>query len=328
MSEFDRRCRAVATLIADYRQGEIVAPDDAHVARWVRQFPAAVHESLLAEMEHVLRKTYYSKAKVSKFLAGLVTHGTLGGDDPKGFWKTTEFLHLQRAGNSQREFLAIFEQALRTKTGLSLADCGSGQPQRFFYLDDALFSGGRIKSDLTRWIEEEAPQEAEVIVAVIGIHEQGHYFAKKDLAAAIKEAGKKIKIRWGKAIDIEDRIFNVDTSDVLRPTGPGGDEAVAAYVANLGKAQTWRSPGRQGSRKLFSGERGRELLEQEFLKAGVRIRACSPYLNDYQRPLGNTVMRTTGFGTMLVTWRNCPNNAPLVLWAGNPWYPLFPRKTN
>jgi ATP-dependent DNA helicase RecQ len=39
---------------------------------------------------------------------------------------------------------------------------------------------------------------------------------------------------------------------------------------------------------------------------------------------------------MLVTYRNCPNNAPLVLWYGNPslprshplskWWPLFPRR--
>lgn len=53
-----------------------------------------------------------------------------------------------------------------------------------------------------------------------------------------------------------------------------------------------------------------------------------PYLNEYQRPLGNMVLETLGFGSMLVTFRNCPNNSPLALWAGDPWYPLFPRKVN
>lgn len=83
-----------------------------------------------------------------------------------------------------------------------------------------------------------------------------------------------------------------------------------------------------GAAGLFSGENGRGLVEQEFLKAGVGIRDQSPYLTKYQRPLGNSVLETLGFGSMIVTYRNCPNNAPLALWAGDPWYPLFPRKTN
>jgi hypothetical protein len=37
---------------------------------------------------------------------------------------------------------------------------------------------------------------------------------------------------------------------------------------------------------------------------------------------------TLGFGSLIVTYRNCPNNAPLALWVDHPWYPLFPRTTN
>jgi hypothetical protein len=40
------------------------------------------------------------------------------------------------------------------------------------------------------------------------------------------------------------------------------------------------------------------------------------------------VLETLGFGSLIVTFRNCPNNTPLALWAGDPWYPLFPRITN
>ncbi len=39
-------------------------------------------------------------------------------------------------------------------------------------------------------------------------------------------------------------------------------------------------------------------------------------------------LETLGFGSLVVTFRNCPNNAPLALWVGDPWYPLFPRTTN
>ena len=69
-------------------------------------------------------------------------------------------------------------------------------------------------------------------------------------------------------------------------------------------------------------------LPDTLLASGLHIRSICPYLNVYQRPLGNMVLETFGFGALVVTFRNCPNNAPLALWAGDPWYPLFPRKTN
>jgi hypothetical protein len=90
----------------------------------------------------------------------------------------------------------------------------------------------------------------------------------------------------------------------------------------------FRTPGNVGENKFFSCEDGRHLLEQEFLKAGAKIRSLCPHLNKYQRPLGNMVLETLGFGSLFVTFRNCPNNCPLAFWAGDPWYPLFPRKTN
>lgn len=151
---------------------------------------------------------------------------------------------------------------------------------------------------------------------------------RKALNETINTSEKKISIKWGQLISIEDGLFAADASDVLRPTGPGTDLAVANYIATLGKAQTWRAGTSVGPKQFFSSEQGRQLLEQEFLKAGVSVRALCPHLNAYQRPLGNTTMKTTGFGTMFATYRNCPNNAPLVLWAGDPWHPLLRRVTN
>jgi hypothetical protein len=103
---------------------------------------------------------------------------------------------------------------------------------------------------------------------------------------------------------------------------------MAEYVQALRYPVMLRTPGNLGENGFYSSEEGRDVLEQEFLKAGLHIRSICPYLNEFQRPLGNTVLDTLGFGSLFVTFRNCPNNAPLALWAGAPWYPLFPRKTN
>lgn len=84
----------------------------------------------------------------------------------------------------------------------------------------------------------------------------------------------------------------------------------------------------------LKAEAGRQLLESEFLIAGVKIRSLIQSPKDFIRPLGCGNFGV-GFGSMLVTYRNCPNNCPLALWWGDPeatsgalhWYPLLSRKT-
>lgn len=328
MSNRNQLLQSIATIITDYQSGILPMPTPAHVNQWIDQFPAGKQLHILAEMEHVLSKTYFSKAKVESFMRSVIGHNGWIQGDAVEFWRATHFLNLQPQGNSQRELLALFDQELAKITGLSIAQCGKGN--RFVYIDDGLFSGGRLGSDLKSWIENVAPQNAELIIATIAVHTQGLYFTKRSLNAANTESGKNLTIKWGHLISIEDGIFEekVNASDVLRPTGPGTDPAVAAYIVTLGKDQTWRAGASVGPKQFFSSDQGRQVLEQEFLKAGVAVRDMCPLLNAYQRPLGNTTMRTIGFGTMFATYRNCPNNAPLVLWAGDPWYPLLRRVTN
>ena len=165
-------------------------------------------------------------------------------------------------------------------------------------------------------------------VITMGLHSGGQFYAKGRIDTAAKAAGKAITLTWWRAVEIEDRKAYTDSSDVLRPTAIPNDPPTQAYVQSLGYEPALRKPGNVGGKGFFSSEQGRNLLEQELLKTGVHIRSICPNLSIYQRPLGNMVLKTTGFGSMLVTFRNCPNNAPLALWAGNPWYPLFARKTN
>jgi len=198
----------------------------------------------------------------------------------------------------------------------------------YIYIDDVLFSGGRIKHDVTRWIKGDAPQKVKLAIITIAYHRLGQWRTSNDIAAAAKEAGKEIDVTWWRAFEIEDRKKYMENSDVLRPTALPVDPATSAYVADLKIEPVFRAPGQLGALGFFSSEYGRSLLEQQFLVSGVNVRKRCPYLNTYMRPLGNSMMGTTGFGSMIVTYRNCPNNAPLVLWAGSPWYPLFPRRTN
>ncbi|PBB52138.1 hypothetical protein CK223_31050 [Mesorhizobium loti] len=300
----------------------------AHVNKWVRQFPEASQEPILAELGHVFSTTYFTRKNVASFLSGIAVNEKLTSGDPKEFWKNVKVLQLQTAGNSQKDMLSIFDKALQNTCGLRIADCGGNAPDTFLYIDDVLFSGGRIKYDIVKWIREAAPQKAKLAIVTIAYHSLGQWRTGKDIADAAKEAGKTINVTWWRVFQIEDRKAYMTNSDVLRPTVIPADPATVAYVQSLNSEPVLRTPGQVGGLGFFSSENGRALLEQQFLMAGVKVRAMCPYLNIYMRPLGNSIMGTIGFGSTIVTYRNCPNNAPLVLWAGDPWYPLFPRKTN
>lgn len=319
--------KSIAGTIADYRAGEIDAPTPEHVETWVEQFEGEVQEPLLEELDHVLKQTYMPKATVQKFLSSLVKNKDLAGDDPCSYWKLVKFLDIQRGGNSQREILRMFDSILQEECDLGIDDCG-GKAAAYLYLDDGIFTGNRVRNDINSWVQSDAPKEAKVHVVTIALHRGGQYYAETRIGSAAQGAGKKITVRWWRCVEIEDRRRYVNSSDVLRPTSLPDDELTQEYVQSLKYAPVLRKSGSVGNNKFFSSEAGRHLLEQELLKAGARIRSMCPYLNVYQRPLGNMVLETLGFGSLLVTFRNCPNNCPLAFWAGDPWYPLFPRKTN
>ncbi|MCC0807567.1 hypothetical protein FPV16_15240 [Methylobacterium sp. W2] len=327
MSNRHQLLTAISSEIADYRNGEIKRLDTEHVDRWVRQFPDSAQDPILLEMKHVLENTYINKKNFKDFISSVISNKNLAGDDPSIFWRGVKFLALQTAGNSQRVMLEMFDNTLQSKCGFGISECGE-EPHTFLYLDDLVYSGGRTKTDITRWIREESPKEAKLVILTLGIHLLGKYFAETDINKASKDSGKSIKLDWWHAKSIEDRKAYMNNSDVLRPTTIPADIETNKYITELGLDPVLRAPGQVGGNKFFSSEEGRFLLEQQFLIKGVQIRKQCPYLNEYMRPLGNSMLKTTGFGTMVVTFRNCPNNAPLVLWAGDPWYPLFPRKTN
>ena len=80
-------CARIATIIADYRDGEIPRPTPNHVERWIAQFPRAAREPLLEETAHLLDQTYFSNAKIDSFIDGLAKSKKFSGDDPEIFGK-------------------------------------------------------------------------------------------------------------------------------------------------------------------------------------------------------------------------------------------------
>ncbi|MCL4239735.1 MAG: hypothetical protein KJ048_00130 [Dehalococcoidia bacterium] len=327
MAERDDLLQSIATTIADYRDGEIDRPTPEHVDRWVSQFDRAVRVPILRELNHVLDKTYITRDNVSEFLAKLVVHERLTGGQAADFWRGIRVLDIQQGGSSQHDLLTLFDQRLRDECGLAVESCGE-TPSAYVYLDDGIFTGNRLKNDVTGWLAGLPPGPAKLVVIVIAWHEGGRYYAETEIKKAAAARGVDLAVDWWRCLAIEDRKAYINACDVLRPRELLDDPLARGYVAALTYQPVYRTAAGVGPAGFFTDEEGRALLEREFLTAGLRIREQSPHLNEYQRPLGNMVLQSLGFGSLLVTYRNCPNNAPLALWAGDPWYPLFPRRTN
>lgn len=340
MAERDDLLASIAAKTADYREGDHPAPTPDHVGRWISQFDAAVRLPMLREVDFVLQRTYFSKQEIENELADHVRVIGDGGNDLDdadaiAFWRGTEILNIQQRGRSQADINEIFAGALYERFGLGLADCQGGD-RRFVYFDDILFSGDRIQNDLAAWLADGAPIEGHVSIILLIAHSLGKWETERNLKQAIERSGKKITFDIQEQIVLENRKRYRNDADVLWPTELPDDDIVQEYAAAQRFPFEPRAPLPNPHTNIFSSEAGRQLLEREFLLAGLKIISFSRNPAQRVRPLGYG-RYGLGFGSTLVTYRNCPNNAPLALWWGDPnaapghpfrrWYPLLPRRT-
>ena len=215
MTERQDFLESIVATTADYCAGNLAAPIPEHVERWVNQFNGDMQLPILREMDHVLKRTYFSLEKVTYFLKSVLRSEKLVGLDPGTFWKSIRFLDIQGGGNSQREMLAILGQLLRKTCEVDINQCGK-TPEAFVYLDDAIFTGNRVLRDLQAWIQSDAaPAKSKIHVISIALHSGGQYYANNRIQSTAKTAGKSVEVTWWRIIELEDRLHHTNSSDVL-----------------------------------------------------------------------------------------------------------------
>ena len=320
MTERDNLLASIVNLVRDYRSGEIPEPTPSHIDRWVHQFDEEVQVPMLRELSHVFKRTYVSKTKTQQLLRKIVARF------PCEFWKKAHILDIQKQGSSQAEMRDMLEPIIKEKCGPKV-NSQIDKTQTYIYLDDAIFTGDRIIDDLSEWMGT-GPEKAKVHIFVIALHKYGRYRILNDNEQLNElKSQKDIEIRIGRFEDyvFENRRTYRNQSDVLWPVSEVyEDEWFRPRKPNVAQS------------RIFSTEQGRQLLEREFLNAGLKIQGFAKNPSHQLKPLGYSPF-DPGFGSLFVTFRNCPNNSPLALWYGDPssypdthplgmWYPLFPRK--
>lgn len=329
---------SITNTIADYRQDELdrlITID--HVDRWINQFDSNAQLPMLKELDHVLKQTYFSRADVERFLTGLITNDKLVGNNSLIFWKNVNFLNIQEKGNSQKEMLSIFDELLKKELQINLTECGSDNGN-FIYLDDVTFSGNRIKTDLIKWIEQDCPQKAKIHIITIALYKSSEYVFREPIAKAIKQSGKEIEIKRWRIGELDNQLCRKDYAEVFWARELPDNNEVLQYCETLDRFPFQPRCVVSAENNCFSSEEGRNILEQQLLIAGVHIRSICTDPTPMLKPFGYSQFGL-GFGSTIVTFRNCPNNTPIAFWWGDyqgihgnshpfsKWYPLFPRKT-
>lgn len=369
--------RSIANTIADYRQGEIPPIDQEHVEKWVKQFDIKDRMTILAEMDPILKRFYFSRARVKQWLHDLLLSNimsdklliyawerTLSLNTQQKIARTlfqnmrrklahTQFLNIQQKGESQKALRGLIGEVLEEEFNTCLADCEQESPDTYVYLDDGIYTGNRLRYDLTEpddtdesgdvvaWIPRSAPERCELKICTLAIHTSGFMYACKYLLPAA-EAKQMAPIDFATpAIIIENRRDQQAKFECLWPdryTADGNDPQAGWYVKRTlwwcnkngwPKSSLTRPLVVPTEETLFSSRGARTVVESAFFRAGAQMLHPSHQVGESRRPLGWEKLESWGFGTFFVTYRNIANNCPMVLWSkAAGWYPLFPRKTN
>lgn len=321
--------KKIVNIAGCYRAEEPgISFDEAHVYKWVEQFEESVRLPLLNELAFVLERTYINRQVMKDFLRKLFN--AIKSEESKcNEWKNVNLLRIQQRGNSQSEMLSLFNEVLAEEChgAVTVDDCSAPEAESYIYLDDFIFTGLRLKTDVENWLINEAPENITLYVVTYGSY-AGFWYNKQSIEGVIDQIGKKINLQFIEVVKLENRKAYSSSSHVLWPSTAPNTASVANFKSGLSTLPHKRQPIILNGNNIFQSESGRQLLEQQFLIKGIEIIELSGNFSSAHKPLGFMGLDSFGFGAMHITYRNCPNNAPLALWAGGPWYPLFPRKTN
>ncbi len=322
----------ISQALANYRPEDDIKRDTDHVYQWLSQFRPHSQRSIAEGTARILSQFFLSKEACTDFIDDIITHKDLVQDDPAAFWAQTAILNLQKQGNSQRELVQMLTTSLN-KQGIQH---GSPEPRYSVYIDDAIFTGNTVLHDLKEWVQS-APDKHRVHVLTFGHYKSGQQHAQQALNKVIKASKKDIKITFHARPDAKLMNFLAkrNISQSMWPTQKVlSHPLIQEYAQQITRRKNKIHYRQTQKNPSLMPEYARHAMEEEFLIAGVQIinRCKSP--SRHLKPLGYSPYPGFGFGSILTTYRNCPQNCPLALWWGSQepntdnsaaWYPLMER---
>jgi hypothetical protein len=343
ISEDTENINNIIEVIGDYNGGGLI--DFQHVEKWGSQFEDQDRGIILSEIANILKKFYISQQEAMDFLNKIIHNQNIIGGNFVDRYKRVKFLNIQRKGSSQEDLLVLMGDNIEKEFSIELDECGV-DPDVYIYVDDCLFSGSTVKWDINNW-KENFKEGTQLHLVFLGIHLRNFNYIKQEIRSILSK--KKVKVEFWNIIDIKDTFyygkphkyeclwvpdveFSENSIDFLKKLNESRSEKQREAIPLL------RSDTYPIKETLFTSKKNREIVERAFFEKGVYLKSLSSTSNEKMYPMGFDNNKTTGFGSVFITYRNIANNCPLVLWWGDSsmpkshpfskWHPLFPRTVN
>lgn len=320
--------------------------DDAHVDKWINQFPVDERIIVLTETDNLLAQNYMSKRNIKEFFDEIWSTEEIMGTSPRLSMDKIQFLNIQGRGNSQRRLVDLLEkQYLKTK-GVAINRENHFNINRYIYLDDCMFTGFRLIKDINDWIDHMHPNKnTQLDVIFLGKYNGNYNYVFKQLQKKCSE--RRINVDIYNMYEYNNDLQSMPPYDVLWPQYMEDDEYVNAFVKEMEEQKKNTGKGGLGFRNpyltkeesnLFTSSQNRIIFEKALLKKGAYICSLPQCRNERLKPMGYSHIISLGFGAFFATCYNISNNCPLAFWWGNmqssssetlgKWYPLLPREVH
>jgi len=190
---------SLANTISDYRQTDICSITPIHVERWLKQFDLADQPIILAELDSIMKRFYFSQVRIRECIRTFLKNTLIGNQDPIKLLSHVCFLNIQKVGSSQGALLNIVDEVLLQEYGFTLAMTGTEKLETYVYMDDGIYTGSTLRYDLTNgintigWLSYCPSPGCTLWVYTIAGHTQGISYARRYIRDAAKE--KQIEVK-------------------------------------------------------------------------------------------------------------------------------------
>ncbi|ELR71144.1 hypothetical protein C900_02948 [Fulvivirga imtechensis AK7] len=339
----DELAQSLRQIIIDYQafDGDETQISERNIKTWANQFNDPLF--ILTEMNHLLPKCYVSKKKgIDFFNKELEEVANINNVSKNELLKQSSFLNLQGSEKSQAYINELIIESLIDELPKDSL-LNKHNKKFYFYFDDIIATGGTIRRNLKQWLESTESEGEDPIVKkikdkkiklyiiVLGLQNWGWANTEYYLMQTVdKQIDKLLNKRV--LIEIENHPrFRNQQFNCCYPI-KNENEIINTYFNSLEQMQYEASAFRPSNlpikEEFYSNAANRNKLEQEFLLKGIELLNKLDIVKQNQRPLGfcHPNHKILGCGTMFFSWRNIPNNSPLVFWwnvPGHNWTPLF-----
>lgn len=321
----------ISSLVAVVRDYGNMDFNDEHVQRWLDQFPEEHHKVILTELGSILDKAYLSKMETKRMISEIAADSNIFSEGVG----EARFMDPKQGEGTQKVLLQLFDETISKEHGISIEECGKGEPASYIYIDEAIWSGDRFISGLRAWVRDFDDLHAisRMDIIVLAVHTRDLDYIREQMGKLLPYTRTSL---WH-FIEFENRPQHAKKvfEGYWPSSGLGYNEETTDYISRIVKMKSrardkevpiLRKSGHPKSDAYFTGTMNRKLVERLFLEKGVEIANHMKNPEVYMKPMGYDASRTLGFGSYFISYMNISEHCPLVLWwEDDGWYPLFPR---